>query len=223
MRIAWTEFLASKKSDATGFELYRRLCDNRSDDSKATDTVDGSMQEHGVKITQGELRELGGLPGISVDADSPDSEMIHLDGRIGLDLLSQGRRPPSVLARFLADEEFPSLCDVSLAENDAEIQDFIGRSAMMELVSRTNQIKQSTDWLPKNLNSEDYDKLRQEPTYMSVVPGWTTNKAAKQKTSRWPLMSAMHEYLMILSFSDIAPTFPLLKMSEGLTFQYFSH
>ena len=131
---------------------------------------------------QGELRELGGLPGISIDADSPDSEMIHLDERVGLDLLSQGRLPPSVLARFLADEEFPSLCNQALAkdEDNAGIEDFIGRSAMMRFVSRTNQAKQSTDRMPEDLESVDYGALTQEPTYMSVVQAWA-NRAAKQQ------------------------------------------
>ncbi|TFL01450.1 hypothetical protein BDV98DRAFT_593333 [Pterulicium gracile] len=93
LRIAWGDLLPSvNQPEAHGFEIYCRLFDHY----QAFDNVVGAaeqpkslLKQIGLDITRGDIRALGGVPGIFIDGDQQDSELIQIDGRVVFDLLSK--------------------------------------------------------------------------------------------------------------------------------------
>ncbi|TFK95620.1 hypothetical protein BDV98DRAFT_641118 [Pterulicium gracile] len=88
----------------------------------------------GLHIAQGDVRALGGVPGIFIDGDQPDTELIHIHGRVALNLLStrQLAGRSSVFAQFLATNNYATLsniCDPDVEESC--IGDFITRSTLI--------------------------------------------------------------------------------------------
>ena len=189
LRIAWGDLLPSgNHSEAYGFELYCRLFDHYQafdEEVAAAEHPKSLLKRIGLDITQGDIRALGGVPGIFIEGDQPDTELIHIHGRVALDLLSNRRLAgrSSVFAQFLWTHEYPTLS--SIWDPDVEesgIGDFITRSSLMRVIAQTNQARGSLDWNAEDVSKEEYKAIPQESMYKGSVQGWA-KRAAKRKGS----------------------------------------
>lgn len=97
--------VSGKNANTYDFELYCRLFDaykgiNTDSDLAGLENPRLLVQRLGLEITQGEVIALEVIPGICIEVEQPDCELIRINGRVATNLLSKHVLHPSVFALF---------------------------------------------------------------------------------------------------------------------------